>query len=212
MLLKPENVRRALASILRYNRRASLEDHENMQRTYALNGESALLICDYGKAPRPRIPFPYFAEAWTGIEYPAAAQMIGMGMVEEGLAIIEAARLRHDGVRRNPFDEPECGHHYARALSAWSAVVLGCGFFYNAAERSLEIAPAFAARPFRGFWSAASGWGVFELSRSPRAGAPPALRIEAVEGRLEFASLRVDASPIPIPSPALVTPSRPFRL
>jgi uncharacterized protein (DUF608 family) len=212
MLLKEENIRRALASIYRYNRRASMDDHENMQRTYALNDESGLLICDYGKAPRPRIPFPYFAEAWTGIEYPAAAQMIGMGMVDEGLAILEAARLRHDGVRRNPFDEPECGHHYARALSAWSAVVLSCGFFYNAADRSLEIAPALKTRPFRGFWSTASGWGVFELPRAPRGAAPPSLRIETVEGRLEIASLKVEGQTIGLSAPVQVSPGRPWRL
>ncbi len=211
-LLKEENIRRALASIYRYNRRTSMDDHENMQRTYALNDESGLLICDYGKAPRPRIPFPYFAEAWTGIEYPAAAQMIGMGMVDEGLAILEAVRLRHDGVRRNPFDEPECGHHYARALSAWSAVVLCCGFFCNAADQSLEIAPALKTRPFRGFWSTASGWGVFELARAARRGAPPVLRIEAVEGRLEFASLKVEGQTINLSAPVQVSPDRPWRL
>ena len=210
-LLKEGNIRRALASIYRYNRRTSMDDHENMQRTYALNDESGLLICDYGKAPRPRIPFPYFAEAWTGIEYPSAAQMIGMGMVDEGLAILEAVRLRHDGVRRNPFDEPECGHHYARALSAWSAIVLCCGFFFNAADRSLEIAPALKVRPFRGFWSTASGWGIFELSRAAREGAPPVLRIEAMEGGLEFASLKVEGQTIGLSAPVQVSPDQPWR-
>ena len=27
-----------------------------------------------------------------------------------------------DGRKRNPFDEAECGHHYARALAAWSVL------------------------------------------------------------------------------------------
>ena len=31
-------------------------------------------------------------------------------------------RSRFDGRRRNPFDETECGHHYARALAAWSVL------------------------------------------------------------------------------------------
>jgi uncharacterized protein (DUF608 family) len=211
-LLDPAKIRRALASIYRYNRRPSLADHENMQRTYALNDESGLLICDYGKAPRPHIPFPYFAEAWTGIEYPVAAQMIGAGMVQEGLAIIEAARLRHDGVRRNPFDEPECGHHYARALSAWSAVLMCCGFFYNAADKSLEIAPALQARPFRGFWSTASGWGIFELQAPPRPGARPALRIEAAAGRLAFSTLNLEGRSVPLPAPAEVVPGRAWQI
>ena len=44
-----------------------------MQRTYVLNDEAALVVCDYGKAERPHVPFPYYAEAWTGLEYLAAA-------------------------------------------------------------------------------------------------------------------------------------------
>jgi uncharacterized protein (DUF608 family) len=212
LLLRRENILAALRSIFRYNRRPSLAEHQSVQRTYALNDESAVLICDYGKAPRPRIPFPYFAEAWTGIEYPLAAQMIGMGMVEEGISIIEAVRQRHDGAKRNPFDEPECGHHYARALSAWSAVVLYCGFFANVAERSVEIQPATAQRPFRGFWSAGTGWGVFELGAPGTKDRPAPLRIEALEGRLEIASLRVAGRAVPLPSPVTVEPGRALRL
>jgi non-lysosomal glucosylceramidase len=212
LLLRRENILATLRSIYRYNRRPSLAEHESVQRTYALNDEAALLICDYGKAPRPRIPFPYFAEAWTGIEYPVAAQMIGMGMVEEGVTLIESARLRHDGVKRNPFDEPECGHHYARALSAWSAVVLYCGFFANVAAGAVEIRPAVARRPFRGFWSTATGWGVFEVGAAgPRAARPP-VRIEAVEGRLEVASLEADGRNVPLRAPVTVAPGNPLRV
>jgi len=210
-LLRRENILATLRSIYRYNRRPSLAEHESVQRTYALNDEAALLICDYGKAPRPRIPFPYFAEAWTGIEYPVAAQMIGMGMVEEGVTLIESARLRHDGVKRNPFDEPECGHHYARALSAWSAVLLYCGFFANVAARAVEIRPAVARRPFRGFWSTATGWGVFEVGAAAARAAHSPVRIEAVEGRLEVAVLEVDGRNVPLPAPVTVAPGNPLR-
>jgi hypothetical protein len=31
-------------------------------------------------------------------------------------------RDRYDGRKRNPFDEAECGHHYARALAAWTVL------------------------------------------------------------------------------------------
>ena len=34
--------------------------------------------------------------------------------------VVRDIRARYDGVRRNPFDEAECGHHYSRALSSWS--------------------------------------------------------------------------------------------
>jgi len=89
--------------------------------------------------------------------------------------------------------------------------VLGCGFFYNAADKSLEIAPALKARPFRGFWSAASGWGVFELGAPARKGAPPSLRIQASEGRLEFSSLAVEGHTAALPGPVTVAPGNPWQ-
>lgn len=213
LLLDRTHVVQTLRSILRYNLRRSLEEHESVQRTYALNDEAALLVCDYAKAPRPRIPFPYYAEAWTGIEYAVAAQLIGMGLAGEGVELIENARQRHDGEKRNPFDEPECGHHYARALSCWSAVVLYCGFFYDAARARVEITRAAGTAPFRGFWSAASGWGTFEVgARSGDQSKAPAVGIEAIEGRLRVAEVRTGGRRLALAGPVTVTPQAPLRL
>ena len=39
----------ALESIYRYNYKRTLFDHDSVQRTFALNDEAALVICDYGK-------------------------------------------------------------------------------------------------------------------------------------------------------------------
>ena len=112
-----------------------------MQRIYALNDEAAVLICDYGKVKRPRIPFPYYAEAWTGIEYLYATQLLYAGMVREGVQCFENVRKRYDGERRNPWDEPECGHHYARAMSAWSGIVALSGFRYHGPDKGVIAAP-----------------------------------------------------------------------
>lgn len=163
-LLNQENIAATLASIWKYNHRNDLSAHESVQRTYALNDEAGLLICDYGKAERPHIPFPYYAEVWTGFEYAVAAQMIWAGMAKEALAIVEGARARHDGRKRNPFDEPECGHHYARAMSAWSPWLAMAGFMYDGPKRSVSVAPRWRPRePFRSFWSCGTGWGLFTL-------------------------------------------------
>ena len=75
-------------SIYRYNYKRSLAQHDNTERTFALNDEAAVVMCDYGKAERPQIPFPYFAEARTGFEYTAAALMMRWGMVEQGVEIV----------------------------------------------------------------------------------------------------------------------------
>ena len=136
-LLAAANIRKTLESIRKYNYRAQLFDHDSVQRVYALNDEPALLVCDYTKSGRPKIPFPYYQEAWTGIEYLVAAQFIQAGMLREGVGTIEDVRRRFDGERRNPWDEPECGHHYARAMSAWSSVIAFTGFDYHGPEKAI---------------------------------------------------------------------------
>jgi non-lysosomal glucosylceramidase len=169
-LLAKENIRKTLDSIYRYNHKPTLVNHDTVQRTFALNDEAALVICDYGKGQRPKIPFPYYAEVMTGFEYSTASLMLYTGMLDHGLECIADIRSRYDGVRRNPWDEAECGHHYARAMASWSAVLALSGFRYRGPDRHVIAAPRAKHSEFRSFWSAGTGWGTFTLvSRSGRA-------------------------------------------
>ncbi len=168
-----ENVASALESIWRYNRRENLQSHFNSMRTYALAGESVVLIASYPKG-RPDKPFSYFTEAWTGLEYTAAAGMFYEGMTDEGLATYRLVRERHDGRKRNPYDEPECGHHYARAMAAWGAVLALSGFQYSAVTKSMTVTSA----PGRYFWSNGYAWGSCEV------GAGGGVSLTVVEGAL----------------------------
>lgn len=192
-LVKPANIRKSLESIMRYNYRRTLENHDSVQRVYAVNDEAALLICDYGKAERPRIPFPYYAEAWTGIEYMAAAQMIYAGLVREGIRLYESARARHDGERRNPWDEPECGHHYARAMSAWSGLVALSGFLYHGAEGRVAITPRWGSGAGRCFWSTGTGWGTYSVDR--KATGQKRFMVDVLHGSLPVRSVETEAPP-----------------
>lgn len=158
------NVRKTLQSIYRYNYKRTLAEHDTVQRTFALNDEAALVVCDYGKAKRPRIPFPYYAEVFTGLEYVAASHMLFAGMTREGIECIRSVRARYDGERRNPWDEAECGHHYARAMAAWSGVIALSGFRYHGPTATVWVTPRLAAPEFRCFWSTATGWGTFSLT------------------------------------------------
>ena len=164
-LVSPDKIRTTLRSIYRYNYKRSLARHDNVERTFALNNEASVVICDYGKAKRPRIPFPYFAETMTGFEYTAAILMMCWGMVEEGLECVRNTRLRYDGEKRNPWDEAECGHHYARAMAAWSAIPALSGFSYDAARASVTAVPRVDHADFQCFWSTGTGWGTFSLRR-----------------------------------------------
>ncbi len=160
-LLNDKHVEQTLRSLLKYNYKRSLHTHESVQRVYALNDEAALVICDYGKGKRPLIPFPYFAEVMTGFEYTAAVLMLHRGMIDEGVEVIRNIRRRYDGERRNPWNEAECGHHYARAMASWAAIPALSGFSFHAAEHRLAVDPKINADKFRTFWSTANGWGEF---------------------------------------------------
>jgi non-lysosomal glucosylceramidase len=162
-LVNADNIRTTLRSIYKYNYRPSLEAHDNVERTYALNDEAAIIVCDYGKAARPTVPFPYYAEAWTGQEYLVAALMMNWGMVSEGVQCVENIRSRYDGEKRNPWDEPECGHHYARAMSSWSTVVALSGFLYDGVAAAVVAVPKLPADNFRCFWATGTGWGMYAL-------------------------------------------------
>ena len=162
-LLKPENIRSALDSIYNYNHKADLYNHDCVERTFALNDETAMVICDYGKGERPKIPFPYYAEVMTGFEHSTAALMLYSGMIDRGVECVADIRRRYDGVRRNPWDEAECGHHYARAMASWSGLLALSGFRYRGPERHVIAAPPAQKSRFRCFWSAGGGWGSFSL-------------------------------------------------
>jgi hypothetical protein len=115
--------------------------------------------------------------------------MIFAGLVREGVQCVAAARSRHDGERRNPWDEPECGHHYARAMSAWSPVLALSGFAFHGPSRALRIAPRIQAGRFNCFWATATGWGNF--TQSTAAGARVALKV--LHGRLPLKSVQLAA-------------------
>ncbi len=163
-------MRTTLDSIYRYNYKRSLVDHDTVQRTYALNDEAAVVVCDYGKAPRPHIPFPYYAEAWTGLEHSTAALMFYSGMIPQGVEYVENLRARYDGVKRNPWDEAECGHHYARAMSSWSSVVALSGFHYEGDRAHVIALPRLPHENFHCFWATGTGWGTYSLKRTQSGG------------------------------------------
>jgi uncharacterized protein (DUF608 family) len=158
-LAPEEHIKTTLQSILKYNYRESMAGHFNNMRSYALGDESALLMASWPKG-RPKVPFPYFSEVMTGFEYTAAVGMIYEGMEQEGLEVIRNIRDRYDGAKRSPFNEAECGHHYARAMASWASVIALSGFNYSAIEKSMS----FTSKPGTYFWSNGMAWGTCTVS------------------------------------------------
>lgn len=158
-ILDRRKVASHLASVHRYNFRADLSAHANPQRPgYALGAEGGLLLCSWPKGGRLSLPFVYSDEVWTGIEYQVASHLMMMGLVEQGLEIVRACRDRYDGRARNPFNEYECGHWYARAMASYGLLQGLSGARYDAFEKTLYLRPSLKG-DFRAFLSTAGGYG-----------------------------------------------------
>jgi uncharacterized protein (DUF608 family) len=161
LLVDRDHALKALRSIWKYNYKQNLADHVSVQRAYALNNEAGLVMCAYPQGARPHVPFPYFAEVWSGSEYAMAALMIEMGMVEEGVHIVENTRRRFDGEKRNPWNEAECGYHYARPMASWAPLLALSGFRYDGTEKAVVARPLVNQENFSSCWSAGTAWGSF---------------------------------------------------
>ncbi|NQT01079.1 MAG: hypothetical protein HQ580_03575, partial [Planctomycetes bacterium] len=84
------------------------------------------------------------------------------GQEDNGLKCIENIRERYDGCRRSPFNEAECGHHYARAMASWAAVLAMTGFGYSGVEKSMT----FAAQDGEFFFSNGYVWGTCSIKKN----------------------------------------------
>lgn len=165
-----------LEAVHRYNLKRTLATFANPQRpTYACGAEGGLLVCTWPKGSELSLPFPYSNEVWTGIEYHVASHLMRMGRVKQGLEIVRLCRDRYDGRVRNPFDEYECGHWYARAMSSYALLFGLSGARYDAVDKILYLEPSLAG-DFRCFFSTASGYGTVGVKGGkpfyePKAGA-----------------------------------------
>ena len=133
-----------------------------------------MLLCSWPNGGETRLPLPYSDEVWPGFEYQVAANLINEGWLPEGLEIVREACARHDGVRRNPWNEVECGHHYARSMSSWAVLLALGGMCCDLGRGEISFDPVLDASTeqdrFATFWSAGRGWGTYTQQRDPATG------------------------------------------
>jgi hypothetical protein len=149
----------------------------------------------------------YSDEVWTGIEYQAAAHMIYEGLLEEGLAIAKAARERYDGVprppiQRSPWNEIECGGHYARAMSSWSLLLALSGWECDGPRQMVRFAPRCTPAKFKSFFAAPEGWGTLQQSREDRV---QQNQVEVSEGVLKVKELALETQGSPTKASAEIS-------
>lgn len=170
-VLPEDRVKTALQSIIKYNWLEKMEGFKQDPRVYAGPDDSGLLNCSWPKGGRPAVPILYCDEVWTGIEYQVAGHLMYEGLVDKSIEVVTKVRQRSDGRLRkgthpsgvgNPWDEIECGDHYARAMSSYSLLLSAQGQNYDGPRQSLGFHPVLGANAHASFFSTAQGWGSFE--------------------------------------------------
>jgi non-lysosomal glucosylceramidase len=166
-ILDEAHVRSALRSLWRYNFTPDVGPYRKAYpagRWYALAGEAGLLMCTWphGESQRVTESFDfYFNECMTGFEYQVAWHCMAEGMLLESMAITRAIHDRYHAARRNPWNEVECGDHYARAMAAYGVFLAACGYEHHGPNGHLGFAPRLQPENFKCAFTAAEGWGSF---------------------------------------------------
>jgi len=195
-VLPRKQVKSALRSIFKYDfiPDFSVFDYSLGHRVFVWGDGAGLICCTWPKGGKPNRIILYAEEVWTGIEYEVAALMIKEGLINEALAIIRTVHDRYTS-GRNPWNEIECGDHYARAMSSWSVLLAAQGFRYHGPKGILGFAPKLQQDNFKSFFSTAEGWGSFTQRRE---GKTQTNLIELKYGKLKLKQLELGT-----PSPNL---------
>ena len=160
-LMNSEHMKQAALSIFRHNYLDDLTYHANMQRVYAVNDDKGLLMTTWPIGGRPKYPFFYSEEVWSRTEYPIAATLIYEGFIDEGLTIVKAIRERYDGIKRNPWNEFECGWHYSGTMGSWGLLIALSGYHVDIPAGKMSFSPKINQDDFRTFWSNGRAWGTY---------------------------------------------------
>jgi hypothetical protein len=176
-VLPEDKTKEALNAIWKYNFTPDVGPFRKERpagRWYAMPGEAGTLMCSWPRGDKLRVTKGfdyYFNECMNGFEHQVAGHMIwegapGSELVQQGLAIERAVHDRYDGSRRNPWNEIECGDHYARSMASYGVFLAACGFSYNGPEGRIGFDPKLTPEDFKAAFTAAQGWGSFSQKQT----------------------------------------------
>jgi uncharacterized protein (DUF608 family) len=208
-LLLPDRIRTALASVHGHNFRRMADVPTNFMRAFALNDEMGVLYASFPRARGEIIPLNAVFrahEVWSGCEYALACHLIQEGLVGEGQSIVAAVRARHDGATRNPWNEPECGDHYARAMASYGLLQAYAGLQIDVSRGRIALAPRTGGDDgFRTFFSVEGAWGSLSAGTSE-------VTIELGAGRLSVQEVELHGATVRLPASVAVTPEQPLTV
>ncbi|CAN5774958.1 non-lysosomal glucosylceramidase [soil metagenome] len=184
-IFDPLKTKHTLEAIYLNNFSSTSRDMANPWRIFRLNDEAGTTMSAWPRGRhRPSIPLPYAQESMTGFEYAFAALLVQSGMIDQGLACVEAVRERYDGRKRNPWNEMECGSNYARAMASYSLLNAFSGFEFDLVRGRLGFRPQTTNECFRCIWAIDGAWGEVEYVEKT-------IFLSVLKGRLQLNEFRV---------------------
>ena len=184
-----EKVASALRAVWKYNWAPDIGPYNEAHtpfRWFITPGRAGLFTCTWPRSEYLPDGTSYKNEVWSGIEYQVAGHMVAENMVTEGLAICRAIHDRYQPELFNPYNEIECGDHYARALASWGVFLNLSGYTYHGPLGKLGFAPKIHPENFKSAFTASEGWGTFEQHRD---GQQQEARISVKWGKLRLREL-----------------------
>ncbi|MCX6223161.1 MAG: GH116 family glycosyl hydrolase, partial [Bacteroidia bacterium] len=191
-VLPQQQTRQALKSLWKYNFTPDVGPYREAYkpgRWYAMAGEAGTLMCTWpkGEAKRVKTNYDYyFNECMNGFEHQLSGHMIWENMLLEGFAIERAIHDRYHAIRRNPWNEVECGDHYARSMASYGVFLAACGFEYHGPKGHIGFAPRLTPENFKAPFTSAEGWGTYEQKAQ---GSGLRAQVSVKYGRLKVKSM-----------------------
>ncbi|MCA9412158.1 MAG: glucosylceramidase, partial [Candidatus Omnitrophica bacterium] len=186
-----DKVRSSLESIWKYNWTPDVTAQNKAHpplRWFISPGEAGIFTCTWPKSKHLSKGVLYKNEVWTGIEYQVAGHMVAEGKVQEALVICRAVHDRYAPGKHNPWNEVECGDHYARGMASWGVYLSLLGFQYHGPKGILTFDPKLNPEDFRAAFTTAKGWGTYSRTIGDKG---PIARIDLQWGELELNQLTV---------------------
>ena len=210
-VMPEKETRAALKSLWRYNFSPDVgpyRENNKPGRWYAVAGEAGLLMCtfprkdwDYEKAKggagKGAWAAMYFNECMNGFEHQVAGHMLWEGMAQEGLAVERAVHDRYHASKRNPWNEVECGDHYARSMASYGVFLAACGFEYNGPQARIGFAPRLTPENFKAPFTVAEGWGTYS-QRSEGGGQRSEIAVKWGQLKIRTLTLAVPKAPVSV--------------
>jgi len=203
-----ERVRTALAAVFCHNFRRMSDVPTKVLRAFTINDERGVLYANFPRSPGellPLIAVHRSHEVYTGCEYAIACLLVQEGLIAEGQAVVDATRARHDGSARNPWNEPEAGDHYARALASYGFLQAHARSRFDLSRGRFELSPQVNRHAFSTFFAIEGAWVSVRLDERQ-------LTFDLAAGRLLLRELVVDGRSVPVPQGAVAAPGRPLTL